>query len=489
VSGGLTRKVGIIGASRLVATSVTALAVNMFLSRYFDQATYGTFQQTWFFSQMLIEIALLGFPIGLLYFTPKLTMPERKGLFLRSLLLLAGIGAALALVLFASAPLVARSFRNPELAHTLRVFALYALFVIPGIPMDAFLIAQNRHRLLGVLTVIHSVLFVAAVLVPAALGFALSAIIWVLVAHGVLRGGLVVGGAASTVRGMPAVHRPGLLREFVVYSVPVALNDLLRVAAKWLDKNIVSAYFTPEVFAVYANGAVEVPFVGVLASSISSVVIPEFSRLSEEGKREELVALWHRAILKAGAILLPLCAFLMVLATPFLVFLFSDAYTASAVPFRIYLLLLPLRSATYTPILLALGRPRLVAIGALADILANLGLSILLIPHFSYLGPAISTVITTYAQAAFYLYWTVRIVPVPWTLVFPWRGAARLGLLSIAPTVLILPLTRLDIRPFATLAIGGVLYFVPLALLLWRWGPLSEADKALVRRLLRLRAR
>ena len=46
----------------------------------------------------------------------------------------------------------------------------------------------------------------------------------------------------------------------------------------------------------------------------------------------------------------------MVLATPFLVFLFSKTYEASAGPFRIYLLLLPLRSATYTPILLALGR-------------------------------------------------------------------------------------------------------------------------------------
>ncbi|RPJ44577.1 MAG: hypothetical protein EHM19_06525, partial [Candidatus Latescibacterota bacterium] len=334
LSGGLTKKVGIIGASRLVATSFTALVVNMFLSRYLEPASYGTFQQAWFLSQMAIEIALLGIPIGILYFMPKLNGPERKGLLVRIVLLLAGIGVFLALLLVLTAPFVATAFRNPDLVRTLRVFALYALFVVPGIPMDAFLIAQNRHRLLGLLTIVHSVLLVAAILLPAAFGLALSAMVWGLVASGLLRAGLLVGGAASTVRGFPAVYRPGLLRRFVLYSLPVALNDLLRIVAKWLDKTIVSAYFTPEKFAIYANGAVEVPFVGILASSVSSVVLPEFSRLSEEGKREDLIALWHRAILKAGAILLPLFVFLMVLAVPFLVFLFSDAYRESAGPFR-----------------------------------------------------------------------------------------------------------------------------------------------------------
>ncbi|MFH1679634.1 MAG: oligosaccharide flippase family protein [Candidatus Eisenbacteria bacterium] len=484
MSGSLTRKVGVIGASRLVASSVTALLVSMYLSRAFDRATYGTFQQTWFFTQMAVEIALLGFPIGILYIVPRLTEPERRGLLVRVVLLLAGVGAALAALLYGGAPFVSRLFGNPELGKTLRIFSLYALFVVPGIPMDAFLIAQNRHRLLGLLTVAHSVLLVAAVLLPARAGLALSGILWALVGYGAIRAGLVLAGAASTVRGVPAVHREGLLRRFVLYSLPVALNDLLRVVAKWLDKNIVSAYFSPEVFAVYANGAVEIPFVGVLAGSIASVVIPEFSRLSDEGRREDLLALWHRAILKAGAILIPLFAFLMVLAVPFLVFLFSEKYRASAGPFRIYLLLLPLRSATYTPILLALGRSRLVALGALADVAANLVLSILLIPRFSYLGPAVATVVTTHAQVAFYLVCTARILSVSWRRVFPWKGVARLLLLSLLPALLLVPLARAPLRPFVVLAIGTVLYFAPIALLIWRFGPLGEGDKELVRRIL-----
>jgi O-antigen/teichoic acid export membrane protein len=175
----------------------------------------------------------------------------------------------------------------------------------------------------------------------------------------------------------------------------------------------------------------------------------------------------------------------MILAVPFLVFLFSEAYRESAGPFRIYLLLLPLRSATYTPILLALGRSRLVAIGAFADVVLNLVISILLIPRFSYLGPAIGTVVTTYGQAAFYLWITTRILPVSWKDVFPWRGAGRLLLISSLPAILLLLPLHLPLRPIAVLGIGSALYFVPVTLLLWHFGPLTESDKDLVRKLLR----
>ncbi|MFH1278336.1 MAG: oligosaccharide flippase family protein [Candidatus Eisenbacteria bacterium] len=487
MNGGLTKKVGIIGSSRLVATSVTVLVVSMFLSRHLDRALYGTFQQTWFFTNMCIEIALLGFPVGILYFGPKLTPGERKGFLIRVTALLALVGALLALGLFLGAPFVARTFRNPMLLGTLRTFALYALFVVPGMPMDAFLITQNRHRLLGVVTIAHSAVLVAAVFLPALLGLALSAILWSLVGYGLVRAGLLLGASAHTVAGVAAETKPGLLRAFVGYSLPVALNDLLRILARWLDKNIVSAFFNPETFAIYANGAVEIPFVNVLAGAISSVVIPEFSRLSEEGKKEEMLALWHRAILKAGAILIPLFAFLMVLAVPFLVFLFSSAYADSAGPFRVYLLLLPLRSATYTPVLLALGRSKLVAAVALVDVLANLGLSILLIPRFSYLGPAIATVIATYAQAIFYLVVTSKLLGVPWRSVFPWGGAGRLLGLALLPALPLVALARLPLGPFPLLALGSVLYFFPAALLLWRFGPLTATDKDSLLRLARLK--
>ncbi|MBN1825886.1 MAG: oligosaccharide flippase family protein [Candidatus Eisenbacteria bacterium] len=482
---GLTKKVGVIGFSRMVALSLNVLVVSMFLSRHLDAAAYGTFQQTWFLTHMVLEIALLGFPVGILYFLPKMSQPMRRGFLVRAAAALTGIGALLGCLLWFGAPLVARWFDNPSLSGTLRTFAVYAFFVLPGLPMDAFLISQNRHRLLGLLTVIHAVLLVSAVLLPSLAGAALATVLWCVVGYGAVRTGLMLFGAGSTVRGVPTEYPSGLARRFLAYSLPVGLNDVLRVASRWLDKNIVSAYFTPETFAIYANGAVEIPFVGVLAGAISSVVIPEFSRLSEEGKRDELIALWHRAILKAAAILVSLFAFLMVFAPDFLAVLFSDRYRASAAPFRIYLILLPLRCATYTPILLALGRSRLVAIGAAADVLANLGLSILLIPRLSYLGPAVATVITTYCQATFYLFWSGRILDAPLRRLFPWVGMGRLLLLALGAALPLPLIAGLGWPALLGLAAGALSYFPLLGFLLWRFGPYSDEDRGTVRRVAR----
>ncbi len=473
----LTKKVGVIGLSRMVATSVNILAANMFLSRYLDRVEYGTFQQTWFLTHMILEIALLGIPVGLLYFLPNLTEEKQKGVLTRLSLSIVVIGAVVAAVIYSVAPFAAEQFSNPALQRTLRTFALYAFFALPGLPMDSFLIARNRHSLLAGITLIHSILLVIAIILPAIAGLPLAMILWSIAGFALVKSGLLTGGAFRSLRHVRGEVPVGFLKPFLAYSAPIGLNDLLRVLSRWLDKNIVSLYFRPETFAIYANGAIEIPFVNVFAGAISAVVIPEFSRLSKEGARHELIALWHRAILKTGALLLPLFVYLMAVAPSFLVFLFSESYRPSASPFRIYLLLLPLRCATYTPILFALGRSRLVAFGALIDVLVNLGLSILLIPHFSYLGPAIATVITTYGQAAFYLFWAGRILELGWSRIFPWSALAKLALIAAGPGLL-LPLAPAAGRgAFMTLLLAALLYFPPLTLLLWKYGPLSQEDR------------
>ncbi len=483
MSDSLTKKVGIIGATRIVATSLNLLVVSMFLSRHLGQAEYGTFQQTWFFTHMILEIGLLGTPIGILYFLPKLSRPEAKGFLIRLMLSLACVGAIVGAALYSAAPLLASFFGNPALEQTLRIFSFYAILVLPGLPLDSFLIAKNRHGHLGILTILHSVLLVTAVILPSSLGLSLSAVLWCVVGYGLIKSALLGGAAAHSVRGVSQAEPKGLLRPFLAYSIPVGVNDLLRVLSRWLDKNIVSAVFTPETFAIYANGAIEIPFVGVFAGAISAVVIPEFSRLSEGGDRKRLVEVWHRAILKTGAILIPLFVFLLAVATDLMMVLFSETYRASAGPFRVYLVLLPLRCATYTPILLALGRSKLVAVGALLDLLVNLGLSLLLIPRFGYFGPAIATVVTTYGQAAFYLWRAGAILALPLGGIFPWSGILRLFGLAILPASLLALLPILPGGALVRLLTAGVLYFTPMAILLWRYGPLSDQDRNLVRRL------
>ena len=91
--------------------------------------------------------------------------------------------------------------------------------------------------------------------------------------------------------------------------------------------------------------------------------------------------------------------------------------------------------------------------------------------------------ITTYAQATFYLFWSGRVLASPLRTLFPWRGMGRLLLLT---AVAALPLPWIATFPGASLfrlAVAAVLYFPAVALLLWRWGPYGAEDREAIRRL------
>jgi O-antigen/teichoic acid export membrane protein len=430
----LAAKVGVVSVSRLVA-AVTIVAANAILSRVLAPRDYGTFQQAWLVLTVCTTIFLSGIPLAVYYFIPR-EAPEGRRAFLRFLLVvLALLGLGGAALLVAAAGPIARSFHNEALAPMLVTLTVCFAAGLFSPPLESFLIAEDEHRLLARLSVLLSALFLAATVLPPLFGRGLAGIAAGLGAYAVARAILLLRAVGARYRSVTGRLTPGLPRFFLAYSVPLGVNEILRVSSAWVDKTLVSASFDPESFAVYANGAMEIPLVGILLASVTSVLMPEFSRLRHEGEREPILALWRRAILRTGLLLLPLFTVCLVFAREIVVFLFSERYAASAAPFRVYLLLLPLRVAAYTPILLALGRSRAVLIGALGDLLLSLSLALLLIPRVGYLGPAIASVVATYAQVLFLLDVTRRALGVPMRALFPWGGIGRILLASLLPGV------------------------------------------------------
>jgi O-antigen/teichoic acid export membrane protein len=475
----LAAKVGIVSVSKIVA-ALTLVAANAALARLLDPRAYGTFQQAWLVVTVATTVLLSGIPLSVYYFVPRESPEGRKaflGVVLATLAVLALAGAAL---LGLAAGPIARSFHNEALRPALLVLAVYLAAVLPASPLESFLIAEDRHRLLAKITVAVSVLFLGATLVPPLVG---AGLVWIcagLGAYAVARTGILLGAATSLYRETPARLTPGLPRLFLAYSVPLGANEVLRIASSWLDKTLVSARFEPEAFAIYANGAMEIPLVGILLASITSVLMPEFSKLRHDGERGPILALWRRAIVRTALLLLPLFAIGLVLAREIMVVLFSERYAESAGPFRVYLLLLPLRAAAYTPILLALGRSRTVLLGALGDLLLSLGLALLLMPRIGYMGPAVASVIATYAQALFFLHVTGRALGVPMRALFPWRDLGRVLVAAALPAAAVTPILLAPLEAPVRLAAGLGAY--ALLFLAAARGPLlPEAERVFLR--------
>jgi len=283
----------------------------------------------------------MGLPSALLYFMPA-TPGRQRGILIENLILLASIGL-LFTVLLASwgNSLLANQFDNENLTRTILVFSPFAFFMLVTSSVTPCLVVRNKP--------VHIVIYNAATRLLI-LGSTIGACMVWRTPFSALAGMTV--GAAVTVP--PALFimfhfvrdtggTPSLigLQKQVKYGISLGLAGMIGTLALHLDKVIVSSMCSRPDFAVYVNGAIEVPLVAVLSYSVTSVLLPEMSVLYRNGQYHEAIEMWQRAARKSALLLMPTMTFFLVMAPEVMTVLFSDTYRASSLPFRLYLLLLP----------------------------------------------------------------------------------------------------------------------------------------------------
>jgi len=220
----------------------------------------------------------------------------------------------------------------------------------------------------------------------------------------------------------------GSIRQLLAFSVPLGLASMAGTATVELGKVIVSSMSSPDEFAVYINGAIEVPLVGIITGSVSSVLTVELRRALSKDLRQEAIDLFRRIASKTALFILPTMFFLFLSADWFVQALFSREYAASAVPLRIYLLLLPIRVCYYGPLLIAAGRPQVVMYRALVGLVLTSLLTVVLVKHFGYVGAAVAAVIVSYSWSVVYnLVFIAREFRVPFTRILPFADLGRIA--------------------------------------------------------------
>ncbi len=144
--------------------------------------------------------------------------------------------------------------------------------------------------------------------------------------------------------------------------------------------------------------------------------------------------------------------------------LFGQGYDASIPPFRIYLMMMPLRIALYGAIAIALGKPRIVLLSAAGALLLNAVLNVILVTRVGLAGPAIATVVSSYVHVGILLGVVMAQTHAGIAGLVPFRGLFEIGvtagiaaLTAYAATVAVM--TGGDLETVAiTLAIFTGLY-------------------------------
>ena len=169
-----------------------------------------------------------------------------------------------------------------------------------------------------------------------------QALIYAALIHGIVQSLAMIWYVSSRFPGFWRAFDWSLTVKQIAYALPFGLAGLLYTIQTDLHNYFVSNRFSAATFAVYSIGVAQLPLVGILRESVSSVILPRISYLQEQGQAREIVVLLANAIRKLAVAYLPLYAFLMIVGQEFLTVMFTSAYAASWPIFAINLTLLPL---------------------------------------------------------------------------------------------------------------------------------------------------
>jgi O-antigen/teichoic acid export membrane protein len=395
---------------RFFPTLASVLAL-VWLARTTPAAYYGRYQSFWVQWQVLHVVACLGLP------TLVLTYPLAQ---LRSLVRAAQPGALAALgawVLLLASVLGAWQWWGGSPFAPWQAAAFLVLNV-PIAVLEAYALVQRQYRSMALVSVGYAALFVAshALLV----GHYLSSpqLMGCLLAGNALR---LVALARLATRATPglasAVAYPwGAVRSLWLHT---ALNEVVQVLFRWVDKLALNFLLPAALFALYFNGTIDIPFLPLLLGAAGSTLLLHFGEPTRSDA--ERLALLRAAGALLGRLVFPLFFFLLFFRRELFGVVFAHRYDAAVPLFVVASLVVPLRAYNFTALLQHKGQGRIITTGALLDLGLALGLMYPLYRWLGLAGVALAFVISTYWQASYYLGHTARLLGVARASLLPWQ--------------------------------------------------------------------
>lgn len=253
----------------------------------------------------------------------------------------------------------------------------------------------------------------------------------------------------------------GLLKTQLAYALPLGLAGFVYTMQTDLHNYFVANAFGPTLFAIYSVGCAQIPLLGLIRESMTSVTITRVSILEQQGEIREIVLLISRVFRKIAFFYLPSYAFLMVAGRDFITALYTSKFADSWPIMAVNLLLIPLNIFVTDPVIRAFAKyrffiltTRIILLGVL---LAALHFGIL---RFGVMG-AVYAVIGIAVVERIIMNWKVaRILQMRWSDLKLYEGVLKL----IAASALAAAITALarsfvaHQKPFLIVAICAVIY-------------------------------
>jgi O-antigen/teichoic acid export membrane protein len=352
----------------LPATAV--LAVMWLYAHRIDLVTFGHYQNFWIRYSLLSTFTSLGLPTYVLLLSrddalalPRYLRKQPVALFLLWCALAGGVFAW---------------WEHPIVPVWLPISFLMVWTL--GLLLESGLVAARAYKLVLLVNVVYSVLFLAihtAVLhqkplLTAVFEWLLGLGLLKIISYGLFWGRLL---RRNPVR--MDVQLPGISTWF-----HIGANDIIQQSFKVVDKFLVSFLSTPALSAIYFVGAQELPFLSLLLGTVSAVFMQQVAE--KQHRTEGQMTYWIRYTSEIlAAVVFPLFCFLMLCRYELVDWLFTPKFRASVEILVIANFCILFRIYPFTAILLQLKGGKWVSGGSVGHLVLA---AVLAVPLYHLLG-------------------------------------------------------------------------------------------------------
>ncbi len=391
--------------------SVVAL---VWLARTMPAGYYGRYQSFWVQWQVLHAVACLGLPTLVLTYSGaqarglwQAARPAHRAALAGWVLLLAGGFAGL------------QGWGGSAFAPWQA--GVFLALHVPIAILEAYALGQRQFRAVAAGSVGYAGLFMLAHGLLVNKVIASEQLLTGLLLASALRLGALGYLAGRGPAGMPPLA-PGAWPAVRGHWAHTAFNDVVQVLFRWVDKLALNLLLPAALFALYFNGTLDVPFLPLLLGAAGSGLLLHFGAPGLTDA--ERLATLRAAATLLGQLVFPLCCFLLFFRCELFGVVFAHRYDAAVPLFVVSSLVVPLRAYNFTALLQHKGQGRRISRGALLDLVLALALIYPLYRLLGLPGVALAFVLSTYAQAGYYLRHTARLLRVPWVSLVPWEAWA-----------------------------------------------------------------
>lgn len=261
------------------------------------------------------------------------------------------------LVLFASAPVIARFYKIPLLCDVLRVQGLILILNASASIQDNRLRKQFNFKKLAIVSVVSNILSIIIAIAMAYKGLGVWALVGMNLSAGVIRN--IIFWLTNKWKPL-LVFSTKSFKELFGFGFYIFLSNIVNQLGNSLRIMLVGRFYNASLLGYYSKASrTEQLATHSISDVLLQVTYPLYSEL--QNQREQMINAIKRITLTVAYITFPLMSLLILLAKPIFVLLYSDRWLPSVPYFQVFCLtgfVVALQAVNYQPIA-AIGKSKI----------------------------------------------------------------------------------------------------------------------------------